>query len=105
MRPPLRAVLLGVALAATACSRPAATLRTSSLPDGCALGRAPTGSRVLVFSRTTGYRHASIPAAARAIRTLGEEAGFAVEHTEDQTRFIDANLAGFAAVVFLSNTQ
>ena len=105
MRSPVRAVLLCVAFAATACSRPAATLRTSSLPDGCRLGRAPAGSRVLVFSRTTGYRHASIPAAARAIRTLGEEAGFAVEHTEDQTRFTDANLARFAAVVFLSNTQ
>jgi len=105
MRSSTRTLLLCVAIAATACSRPAATLRTSSLPDGCSLGRAPAGSRVLVFSRTTGYRHASIPAAARAIRTLGEEAGFTVEHTEDQTRFTDANLARFAAVVFLSNTQ
>lgn len=105
MRSLLRALLLCVALSASACSRPATTLRTSSLPVGCSLGRAPAGSRVLVFSRTTGYRHASIPAAASAIRTLGEEAGFAVEHTEDQNQFTDANLARFAAVVFLSNTQ
>jgi type 1 glutamine amidotransferase len=77
----------------------------SSLPEGCSLGRAPSGSRVLVFSRTTGYRHASIPAAARELRSLGRELGFDVEHTEDQTKFTDANLKRFAEVVFLSNTQ
>ena len=81
------------------------TPQTSSLPANCLLTRAPAGARVLVYSRTTGYRHASIPAAARAIRELGAEHGFAVEHTEDPMQFTDANLARFSAVVFLSNTQ
>jgi type 1 glutamine amidotransferase len=97
--------LLASALATTACSHGVSALRTSSLPEGCSLGRAPAGARVLVFSRTSGYRHASIPAAAREIRSLGAEAGFAVEHTEDQNQFTDANLARFSAVIFLSNTQ
>ena len=70
----------------------------------CDLGRAPAGSRVLVFSKTVGYRHASIPAAAEAIRSLGAEHGFEMERTEDAAQFTDANLARFAAVVFLSNT-
>ena len=103
--PPLRIAVLALLVFGSACSRATPMARTSSLPEGCTVGRAPDGTRVLVFSRTTGYRHASIPAAARSIRELGLEAGFAVEHTEDPARFTDANLSRFAAVVFLSNTQ
>lgn len=39
--------------------------------------------RVLVFSKTAGYRHSSIPNGIAAIRTLGLENGFAVDATED----------------------
>jgi type 1 glutamine amidotransferase len=60
--------------------------------------------RVLVFSRTTGFRHASIPAGIEALRALGEARGFAVEATEDPTRFTSASLADFEAVVFLNTT-
>ena len=59
---------------------------------------------VLVFSRTTGYRHASIPAGVTAIQVLGAYNNFTVEATEDPTAFSDANLARFGAVVFLSTT-
>jgi type 1 glutamine amidotransferase len=58
-----------------------------------------------VYSRTTGYRHASIPAAAAAITSLGDTHGFTVDHTEDPAVFMDADLSRFAAVVFLMNTQ
>jgi uncharacterized protein len=94
-------------LTVLAGARPLAAqaMRTSSLPEGCTMPHAPAGSRVLVFSRTTGYRHTSIEAAAREIRSLGKEFGFDVEHTEDQAQFTDANLKRFAEVVFLSNTQ
>lgn len=91
-----------------ACSRaPLATLSpvASSLPANCSLGQAPAGARVLVYTRTAGYRHASIPAATAAVQSLGAEHGFAVEHTEDGRQFTDANLARFAAVVFLQNSQ
>src|SRR6266571_489308 len=60
--------------------------------------------RILVFSRTTGYRHASIPAAITAVEVLGSFNNFAVDATEDPTVFNDANLARFAAVVFLNTT-
>jgi type 1 glutamine amidotransferase len=55
-----------------------------------------TGS-LLVFTRTIGYRHDSIPA---GIATLGE-LGFAVEATEDPAAFT-TDLSHLAAVVFLS---
>ena len=60
--------------------------------------------RVLVFSRTTGFRHDAIPAAVAAVRQLGDEHGFAVDATEDPTAFDDARLAPYAAVVFLLTT-
>jgi type 1 glutamine amidotransferase len=60
--------------------------------------------RVLVFSKTTGFRHDSIPAGIAAIQQLGQQNNFAVDATEDDTRFTDANLAQYAAVIFLSAT-
>lgn len=61
--------------------------------------------RVLVFSKTTGYRHTSIPDGIAAIHALGAEHGFEVEATEDAGVFTDDALASFAAVVFLNTTQ
>jgi type 1 glutamine amidotransferase len=56
--------------------------------------------RLLVHTRTTAYRHASIPYAVAALRTLGE---FEVEHTEDPAA-LEAPLDPYAAVVFLSTS-
>ncbi len=60
--------------------------------------------RVLVFSKTAGFRHASIPTGVEALKKLGEQNGFTVEATEDSSAFTDANLARFSTVVFLSTT-
>jgi cytochrome c len=59
---------------------------------------------ILVFSKTTGYRHDSIPDGIAAIRALGAEHGFLVDASEDAGRFTDAGLAPYQAVVFLSTT-
>ena len=68
-------------------------------------GSAPLAvPRVLVFTKTTGFRHASMPAAVQAVTALGVKNGFAVDVTEDGGAFTDANLAGYAAVVFLLTT-
>ena len=40
-------------------------------------------ARILVFSKTSGYRHGSIPAGKAAIMKLGQENGFDVDTTED----------------------
>ncbi|HVQ95749.1 MAG TPA: ThuA domain-containing protein [Mycobacteriales bacterium] len=60
--------------------------------------------KVLVFSKTTGFRHDSIPAGVAAIRQLGQDNNFTVDATEDATVFTDANLAQYNAVVFVSTT-
>jgi type 1 glutamine amidotransferase len=60
--------------------------------------------RVLLFTRTTGYRHDSIPAAAAAVRELGRAAGFGVDATEDPAAFSADGLAGYGAVVFASTS-
>jgi type 1 glutamine amidotransferase len=54
---------------------------------------------ILVFSRTTGYRHDSIPAGVAALSELG----FDAYHSEDP-RIFTGDLSAFAAVVFLSTT-
>ncbi|MBK7833658.1 MAG: ThuA domain-containing protein [Gemmatimonadetes bacterium] len=66
--------------------------------------RAPETPRILVFSKTAGYRHASIETGAAAITRLGAEHGFAVDLTEDAAAFTDRNLKRYRAVVFLSTT-
>jgi cytochrome c len=60
--------------------------------------------KVLVFAKTTGYRHASIPTGIQAIKDLGAANKFSVDVTEDDSRFTDSNLARYATVVFLSTT-
>jgi glucose/arabinose dehydrogenase/PKD repeat protein len=64
----------------------------------------PDGGHLLVFSKTAGYRHDSIPDGIAAITDLGAANGFTVEATEDAAAFTDANLARFDAVVWLSTT-
>lgn len=59
---------------------------------------------ILVFSRTTGFRHSSIPDGIEAVKEIGEEEGFEVEATEDPEQFTDENLDKFAGVVFLNTT-
>jgi type 1 glutamine amidotransferase len=59
---------------------------------------------VLVFSKTAGFRHDSIPAGITAIQQLGAANNFSVVATEDATAFNDTNLANYAAVVFLNTT-
>ncbi|MFQ5667679.1 MAG: ThuA domain-containing protein [Candidatus Binatia bacterium] len=47
---------------------------------------------VLVFTRTAGFRHASIPNGIALVQALGEQHNFAVDATEDATTFTEAAL-------------
>ncbi|MFP4229102.1 MAG: ThuA domain-containing protein [Salinivenus sp.] len=62
------------------------------------------GASVLVFSKTNGYRHASIPDGHQALQELGAEHGFDVESTEDSTVFRPERLSDYDAVVFLNTS-
>jgi type 1 glutamine amidotransferase len=59
---------------------------------------------VLVFSRTTGFRHDSIEPGIEAIRRLGKQHEFTVDATEDASAFNSKALQRHAAVIFLSTT-
>lgn len=87
------AVLL---LTATACG-------SSQQPPAGPSAVQPTFS-VLVFSKTSGFRHDSIPAGIAALQQLGRQRGFNVEASEDVAAFTDERLATVKAVVFLSTT-
>ena len=60
--------------------------------------------RVLVFSKTEGFRHSSIPTGIAAITQLGQEYGFIVEATENAALFNFENLQKFEVIIFLSTT-
>ncbi|WP_028659402.1 ThuA domain-containing protein [Nocardioides insulae] len=98
------ALLAGGALLGTgpATAEPAAT--QSSADTRAAADRHRASYDVLVFSRTAGFRHSSIPTGIAAIEKLGAEHGFEVTATEDPTVFTDEGLADYEAVVWLSTT-
>jgi cytochrome c len=78
----------------------AALLALLLLLAGCGGGDARYD--VLVFSRTTAFRHAEAIEAGRAeLERLGGDRGFTVESTEDAGRFSDAGLADVEVVVLL----
>ncbi len=82
------------------------TLLCVGLPAHHSLARwlAQTNPHVLVFSKTTGFRHDSIPDGLAAIRQLGQQNGFDVDATEDAAAFNDANLNRYQTIVWLSTT-
>ncbi len=80
------------------------TAKRTTAKSAMTVDKPMTLNRVLVFSSTKGFRHASIPAGQRLFMKLGQENGFAVDTTEDATKFTDANLKKYAAVIWLSTT-
>ncbi len=60
--------------------------------------------KVLVFSKTAGYEHASIPDGIAAIQKLGEENGFEVDTTKNSNMFTEDSLEQYSTVIFLSTT-
>ena len=92
-----RSLLAGLALvAAAAFGLAAAQSADAPKPQ-------PAKDRLLVFSKTAGFRHASIPDGVKALQELFKDR-YEVEATEDAAQFTDENLKRFKAVIFLSTT-
>ena len=77
--------------------------------DGSTTPTAPSTAadgafRVLLFSRTVGYRHDSIPAAIVAFMDMQAAGAYQAEATEDPALFTADNLSRFQVVVFLMTT-
>ncbi|WP_295128296.1 ThuA domain-containing protein [uncultured Chitinophaga sp.] len=60
--------------------------------------------RVLVFTKTAGFRHAAIPAGIKALQKLGADNGFIVDTTENAAKFTEDSLQQYSAVIFLNTT-
>jgi type 1 glutamine amidotransferase len=67
-------------------------------------GMAQEKKRLLVFSKTAGFYHKSIPVGKAAIQKLGMEHGFDVDTTTNAAHFTKENLQQYAAVMFLNTT-
>ncbi|MFI6080976.1 ThuA domain-containing protein [Streptomyces sp. NPDC051217] len=92
--------LVAVPQAPPAEAAPASTPAPAAAPTRAA---APL-TKVLVFSKTAGFRHSAIPAGIAAVQRLGAANGFTVTATEDAGAFTAAGLAQYQAVVWLSTT-
>ena len=82
---------------------------TAPLPPACPAGTAGGGSgaeafHVLLFSRTAGFRHDSIPDAIAALTDLQTTGGYTVAATENPAVFSAEHLACYQVVVFLLTT-
>tara|TARA_R110002020_G_scaffold303939_2_gene519490 strand:+ start:121281 stop:122282 length:1002 start_codon:yes stop_codon:yes gene_type:complete len=61
--------------------------------------------KILVFTKTNGFRHSSIEAGVDMITNLGNDNGFwQTDHTEDPAAFTTENLAQYAAVIWCNTT-
>ena len=80
-------------------------LCTLSLPlnaqEPASIETAGDAPRLLLFTRTRGFRHGSINNALSQITEAAEADGFIVDATENDNDFNSANLDQYAAVVFL----
>jgi type 1 glutamine amidotransferase len=78
------------------------SMGSASSPTGGGGGtEAPS---VLVFSRTTGYRHLSIETGIQALEELALERGWTLTASEDPALLTDQGLSAFNVLVFLSNS-
>jgi type 1 glutamine amidotransferase len=73
-------------------------------PSAPSFSPATAAGGILVFTRTTAFRHDSIPDGLAAVRRIAEESGLPLDATEDPGAFTDGTLASYRAVVFLLTT-
>ncbi|HKQ02050.1 MAG TPA: ThuA domain-containing protein [Actinomycetes bacterium] len=97
------AALLALVLAGSGCRQQHPDPFEPTAPPRATVGADTARFRVLVFTRTAGFRHRSISDGVAAIRRLGTDHGFTVDDSADPAR-IGQGLTGYRAVVFLSTT-
>ena len=61
--------------------------------------------RILVFSKTAGYRHESIGVGKITLAEIGKQHGFEVDTTENAAFFTEDSLKNYRGVIFLNTTQ
>ena len=81
------------------------------LAAGCAAGvggeagdPAPEAERVLIFTHSTGFRHASIEPNTATIAGIAGDLGLGADVSADPAVFSDVGLAPYAALIFVSTS-
>jgi uncharacterized protein len=92
-------ILVSLVVSLSACGRSGDSTGPGGLPP---LETGPF--KVLIYSRTAGFRHASIEPGILAIGQLGAEHGFEVDATEDPEAFTPENLAQYRVLIWLNTT-
>jgi type 1 glutamine amidotransferase len=78
---------------------------TQALPDK-APAQPKQPRKLLIFSKTAGFRHASIPVGIKAITMMGDKTGaYTALATEDEAFFEPEKLKAFDAVLMLNTTS
>lgn len=98
------AALAAVAILFSGCGQPPPPAPAKPSGTQNLVRPAPGEPTLLVFSRTQGFRHDSIPDGISALSELARAGGFGLDATEDPAEFSDEKLSPYAAVVFLSTT-
>lgn len=60
--------------------------------------------KALIFSKTQGFRHQSIPNAVKALKDMADTRVFSVYATEDATIFNDKSLKDYDVIIMASTT-
>ncbi len=79
-------------------------LNSKQQPVSQVQAETPAPARVLVFSKTKGWKHTSIPYGITAIQQMGKENGFQVDTTKNADYFTDDSLKNYRAVIFNCTT-
>ncbi|WP_019668693.1 ThuA domain-containing protein [Eudoraea adriatica] len=71
---------------------------------GCESKKREGNPKVLVFSKTMGFKHSAIPDGIAAIQKLGAENNFEVDTTKNAAVFEEDSLKQYSAIIFMSTT-
>ena len=99
--------ITGAIVGLSACASSPRTVTQTTTTTTTTVAAAPVPAvpkRILIFSKTKGFKHASIPAGIAAIQKLGRENNFWVDTTKNGAYFNDDSLKHYQAVIWLSTT-
>jgi type 1 glutamine amidotransferase len=96
-----------IAFAEDITAQVSAEVRTKvaeAMPDA-APAKPKKDRKVLIFTKTNGFRHSSIPVGVLSLTMLGEKTGaYSATHSEDEAMFEPESLKQFDAVIMLNTT-
>ncbi|GIW80664.1 MAG: hypothetical protein KatS3mg105_2471 [Gemmatales bacterium] len=98
-------LILALAVPASAQVKPDILAKIEKALPELAPAKPKKKHRVLIFSKTNGFRHGSIPVGVKAVTMMGDKTGaYTAFHTEDESIFEPEKLKAFDAVIMLNTT-